>query len=427
MRKRAASNPAPPALKDILRQMFELCLISQRSVCENYLRNMLTFYCGTEMTSLFFCRTARNGARRFAESTFTAAVLLFTLFLYGCGGGSAGSSPNPPSSPSTPATTLRSLAAPHAILIGAAADSPLLSETNYASVLGSEFSQLQAENEMKFGLIHPQQGTYDFSGGDALVSFAQTHNMMVRGHTLVWYQEVPDWVTNGGFAATDLSNILQDHINTVMGHYAGKVYGWDVVNEAFNDDGTMRDTIWYDQPGIGFAGQGTKYIEQALQWAHAADPNAKLFYNDYNDETMNVKSDAIYAMAADFKNRGVPLDGIGFQTHVDLSFDNPNTLASYASNLQRFAALGLDVHITELDIRLSDNSTASLNAQAKLYGELMTMCVQQPRCKVFQTWGFTDKYSWIPGSFPGRGWALPFDDTYQKKPAYTAISNALSQ
>jgi endo-1,4-beta-xylanase len=354
-------------------------------------------------------------------------ALLMTVILAGCGGGSTGSSPTTPTPPSTTTTTLRQLASPHNVLMGTAADSPYLTDSNYASVLSSEYSQLQAEYEMKFDTIHPAQNTYDFSGGDALVSFAQAHSMMVRGHTLVWYQAVPDWVTSGGFTAADLSNILQDHINTIAGHYAGKVYTWDVVNEAFNDDGTMRDTIWYDQPGIGFAGQTTAYIEQALQWAHTADTNAKIFYNDYSAETMNAKSDAIYDMAKDFKNRGVPLDGIGFQTHVDLTFDNPTTLASYASNLQRFADLGLDVHITELDIRLSDNSAASLNAQAKLYGELMTMCLQQPRCKAFQTWGFTDKYSWIPGSFPGMGWALPWDDTYQKKPAYTAISNALSQ
>jgi len=381
------------------------------------------------MTSLSFRIKTRSYTPPLAAATFSTAALLIALVLAGCGGGSTSSNnPSGPSNPSAPTTTLRELATPRGVLMGTAADSPFLSsDATYASVLGTEYSQLQAENEMKFGLIHPQQGTYDFSGGDALVSFAQAHNMVVRGHTLVWYQEVPDWVTNGGFGATDLSSILLDHVNTVMGHYAGQVYAWDVVNEAFNDDGTMRDTIWYDQPGIGFAGQETKYIEQALQWAHAADPAAKLFYNDYSAETMNAKSDAIYAMAADFKNRGVPLDGIGFQTHVDLTFDNPSTLASFASNLQRFADLGLDVHITELDIRLSDNTQASLNAQAKLYGELMTMCVQQPRCKVFQTWGFTDKYSWIPNAFPGWGWALPFDDTYQKKPAYTAISNALSQ
>lgn len=355
-------------------------------------------------------------------------VLLVTSLFTGCGGGYGSSSTPTPTNPSpTPTTTLRQLATPHSIFMGTAADSPFLTDgTSYATVLGSEYSQLQAENEMKFAPIHPAQNTYDFTGPDALVSFAQAHNMVVRGHTLVWHQEVPDWVTNGGFTTSQLLSTLQSHINTVMGHYAGKVYAWDVVNEAFNDDGTLRDTIWYDQPGIGYAGLGTEYIEQALNMAHAADPNAKLFYNDYNAEVMDSKSDAIYAMAQDFKNRGVPLDGVGFQTHVDLSFDNPSTLASYASNLQRFADLGLDVHITELDIRLSDDSAASLSAQAKLYGELMTMCVQQPRCKVFQTWGFTDAHSWIPGFFPGMGWALPFDDNYQKKPAYTSISSALN-
>ena len=156
-----------------------------------------------------------------------------------------------------------------------------------------------------------------------------------------------------------------------------------------------------------------------------ADPAAKLFYNDYNGETMNVKSDTIYAMAQDFKNRGVPLDGIGFQFHIDLSFDNPATLASVTSNFQRFAALGLEIHITELDIRLNDSSTASLNAQAKLHGELATICVQQPSCKLFQTWGFTDKYSWIPSFFPGEGWALLWNANYQKKPAYSSVNKAL--
>jgi endo-1,4-beta-xylanase len=245
------------------------------------------------------------------------------------------------------------------------------------------------------------------------------------GDTLVWHNQVPSWVTSGNYTSPQLSTILQDHITTVMGHYAGKVYAWDAVNEAFNDDGTMRDTIWYDQPGIGFAGMGTQYIEQALNWARAADPNTQLFYNDYNAEPTNAKSDAIYAMAQDFKNRGAPLDGVGFQLHIDLSFDNPTTLTSFSSNLQRFAALGLDLYITELDIRLSDSTAASFNAQARLYGEIATICVQQPACKLVQTWGFSDKHSWIPGAFPGWGWALLWDANYQKKPAYSSVLNPL--
>jgi endo-1,4-beta-xylanase len=329
-----------------------------------------------------------------------------------------------------PATTLRQAGEAHHILIGAAAASRYLGETEYTNILGSEFSQLQAEYEMKFGALHPRPDSdpqpYDFRGGDALVAFAQAHNMVVRGHTLVWHKQVPEWITKGTYTPTQLGRILGDHISTVMSHYASQVYAWDAVNEAFNDDGSMRHTVWYDQPGIG-VGPGYRYVEQVLRWAHVADPKAKLFYNDYDAEEVNRKSDAIYAMAKDFKKRGVPLDGIGFQAHLTLNFDDPAKLKSFARNLQRFAKLGLELHITELDIRLNDSSPASLAAQAKLYGEITTLCVQQPSCKLLQTWGFTDKHSWIPAFFKGTGWALLWDDEYHNKPAYFSVSDALAK
>lgn len=365
-----------------------------------------------------------------SKSLSKLLALMFLATLLSCGGGPGGGFTG---GGPTPIPTLRSTAATHGIKIGTAADPEFLNESSYSAILGTEFSQLEPENQMKFGLIHPRPNTdpnpYDFSGADTLVSFAQAHNMTVRGHTLVWHNQIPDWLANGISGGTidsnQLSTILQSHIQTVMTHYSGKVYAWDVVNEAFNDDGTVRDTLWYDQPGIGFTGQGTKYIEQALTWAHTADPNAKLFYNDYNDETVNLKSDSIYTMAADFKNRGVPLNGIGFQMHVDLTFDNPITLTSFSNNLQRFAALGMELHITELDIRMNSSDAVSLTAQAHLYGEIVNICMQQPACKVIQTWGFTDAHSWIPTFIPGWGWALPWDATYQKKPAYVAILGTL--
>jgi endo-1,4-beta-xylanase len=326
--------------------------------------------------------------------------------------------------------TLRQAAAAHNILIGTAAHSAWLAEPEYSAILGSEFSQLQAENEMKFGVIHPRPDSdpmpYNFAGADALVAFAQSHNMKVRGHTLVWHNNVPKWVSEGNFPPAKLAEILHDHINTVLRRYAGKVYAWDVVNEAFKDDGTIRPTIWYNQPGIG-AGDGPKYIEQVFRWAHESDPNAKLFYNDYDAEEINKKSDAIYDMARDFKKRGVPLDGIGFQTHITLKFDDHAKLESYRKNLARFAKLGLELHITELDIRLNDDSSSSLAAQAKLYGEIAKLCVEQPACKVLQTWGFTDRHSWIPQFYKGQGWALLWDENYQKKPAYEAVFNALAK
>lgn len=326
--------------------------------------------------------------------------------------------------------TLRQAAEARHITVGAAAASAYLTEADYSAILGSQFSQLQAENEMKFGVIHPRPDTdpnpYNFKGGDALVAFAQSHNMLVRGHTLAWHNQVPDWVKNGGYSASQLADILHGHIKTVVTHYASKVYAWDVVNEAFSDNGTMRHTIWYDQPGIG-AGKGTKYIEQVVRWAHEADPSAKLFYNDYDAEMINEKSDAIYKMAKDFKKRGVPLDGVGFQMHISLKFDDPAKLASVAKNLERFAKLGVELQITELDIRLNDSRPTSLSAQAKLYGEITNLCVQQPACKAVQTWGFTDKHSWIPQFYKGQGWALLWDDNYQKKPAYQAVYDALAK
>ena len=320
---------------------------------------------------------------------------------------------------------LRKAAVADHITLGTAASAQHLGDQNYTRILGSEFAELEPENEMKFGRVHPQRDRYDFRGADALVSFAAAHGMAVRGHTLVWHQQVPQWVSAGNFSPAELSASLEDHITTVIEHFAGRVYAWDVVNEAFNDDGTMRSTLWYDQPGIGYAGMGTRYIEQALVWAHAADPNAKLFYNDYGGEGMNRKSDAIYAMARDFRQRGVPLDGIGFQAHVDLAYHTPEAMSSFAENLQRFASLGLELHITELDIRLRDGSPDSLAAQAKFYADIAKTCVQQPACKVLQTWGFTDKYSWIPRYYPGMDWALLWDAEYRKKPAYFGLLRAL--
>jgi endo-1,4-beta-xylanase len=325
--------------------------------------------------------------------------------------------------------SLRSLAKSRNINIGAAVPSRLLAEPEYTAILTSEFSQLEPENEMKFAPVHPRPDSdpqpYNFVGADALVAFAQNHNMLVRGHTLVWHKQVPDWVTTGNFSASQLAGVLHNHIGTVVTRYSSKVYAWDVVNEAFNADGSLRDTIWYDQPGIA-VGPGTKYIEQAFRWAHEADPSAKLFYNDYDTEELNVKSDAIYEMARDFKQRNVPLDGIGFQAHVTLKFDDPAKLESFARNLDRFAKLGFELHITELDVRLDDSSPDSFAAQAKLYGEIAAICVRQPACKLIQIWGVTDKHSWIPAFFPGKGWALPWDENYQKKPAYDALHSALA-
>jgi endo-1,4-beta-xylanase len=323
------------------------------------------------------------------------------------------------------AQSIRSLADERGIRFGTAVAPLHLNETGYATVLAREFNQVEPENDMKFGPIHPGPATYNFAAADKIVAFAEAHRMAVRGHTLVWHNQVPKWLTTGTFTPEQLSSILQDHIKTVVGRYAGKVYAWDVVNEAFENDGSMRKTLWSSAPGIGTEGAG--YIEQALRWAHAADPQALLFYNDFGAETVNPKSNAIYKMAQDFKARGVPLDGIGMQMHISTK---PQPLAGYEANMKRITGLGLQVQITELDVKLpvdvSGVATPELiDAQAKTYHDIVAVCLKNPRCTAIQTWGFTDRYSWIPHTSKGFGAALEFDPDYQPKPACQSILDAL--
>jgi endo-1,4-beta-xylanase len=315
------------------------------------------------------------------------------------------------------------------MLVGAAVEPRLFSEPLYASTLAREFNMLEAENVMKWGGIRPNQKTFNFAPGDQIVAFAQKHKMKVRGHTLLWSEYNPAWLAKGQFTPRQLRSMLREHITKVMKRYAGQVFAWDVVNESFLANGTIEPSIWYDSPGIGLRGKGTAYIEQAFRWARAADPKPLLFYNDYDVEGINPKSDAMYAMVKDFKQRGVPIDGVGLQAHIfDLSAKD---LASLSANIKRFTDLGVQVHFTEIDVGLPVNTVgkplnnADLLRQADIYRQIATACLQQPGCTALQTWGFTDKYTWIPGYTKGeKGAPLLFDYDYLPKPAYRALLDA---
>jgi endo-1,4-beta-xylanase len=328
-----------------------------------------------------------------------------------------------------PAQSLRQAGDRDGVLIGAAVRPAQLSEAAYTSTLAREFSMVEAEDAMKWWVLRREAGAYDFRQGDELVRFAQAHQMKVRGHCLVWSRDNPDWLKQGHFTTRQLSRLLHEHITRVMKHYSGQVFAWDVVNEAFDENGSVRDSIWYNQPGIGLSGKGTAYIEQVFRWAHKADPHALLFYNEAEGEGMNRKSDAIYAMVKDFRHRRVPLDGVGLQLHIPmLSADIPGI----AANIARLSALGVQVHITELDVSLAVDSGGQLQAddltrQADIYRGIVRACLNSAGCTAIQTWGLTDKYSWIGSHSRGtRGQALPFDRAYQPKPAYRAVLEELS-
>ncbi|MFZ1008242.1 MAG: endo-1,4-beta-xylanase [Candidatus Sulfotelmatobacter sp.] len=327
------------------------------------------------------------------------------------------------------AQSLRQHADQAGVLIGTAVRPSLLSERVYASTLASEFNMVEAEDALKWLTLRPDKTTFDFRQGDEVVRFARANQMKVRGHCLVWGRYNPAWLTQGTFTENQMSRLLHEHIARVMKHYRGEVFAWDVVNEALDENGNVRDSIWYNQPGIGFAEQGAGYIEQAFRWAHKADPQALLFYNEAEGEGMNYKSDVIYAMVRDFKRRGVPIDGVGLQMHVPaLDVDIP----AIAANIARLTALGVQVHITELDVSLPLNSISKaddkdLIRQSDVYRGIVRACLNSPGCTAIQTWGFTDKYSWIGSHSRGtRSHALPFDRAYQPKPAYRAIYEELS-
>ncbi|NIY93733.1 endo-1,4-beta-xylanase [Vibrio diazotrophicus] len=316
-----------------------------------------------------------------------------------------------------PVPSLKSLAEQSNIHIGAALETRHLKEPNFAKTFSSQFNQLTPENEMKWVNIHPQRDRFDFSKGDELVNFAQQHSMQVKGHTLVWHNQNPDWLTQKQWTVPELEKVLEEHIKTVVGHYKGKVKYWDVVNESFNENGSYRETLWYQV-------LGERYLELAFKFAHEADPDAMLFYNDYNNEGMGAKSNAIYRKVKSMVEEGVPIHGVGFQLH--LMGEHSLNEQDITRNIDRLKHLGLKIHFTEIDVRIRDNASHfALDTQARIFSRLMDMAIYYPEVDMYTTWGVTDKYSWVPGWFTGYGRALMFDENYQPKQAFKAVYSSL--
>jgi endo-1,4-beta-xylanase len=315
------------------------------------------------------------------------------------------------------------------VLQGAAFQLGLLSsDSQYQpQLLSHGYKTLTPEFEQYMDQVETSNGYFDFSKPDAMLAFAQAHGLELRGHVLMWGLQVPYWVTNPStpWTAATLTAVMDNWITTVMTRYKGQIHEWDVINEPLNDDGTLKagdqttDSMHRNIWGR-IIGQG--YIEHALRTAHAADPSARLVINEYSNEYLWAKSDALYSIAQDFKNRGVPLDAIGFQIHSDTRWPVP--YADLKSNMTRFGALGLRTEITEMDVGTSHYSGTQdqkYAAEATIYHDAAQACLDSPTCWEFTTWGFTDKYTWLGSSeLP-----LPFDINYAAKPAWTAIQSVL--
>ncbi|CAL9340417.1 Endo-1,4-beta-xylanase A [Streptomyces sp. enrichment culture] len=310
--------------------------------------------------------------------------------------------------------TLGELAEAKGRYFGSATDNPELPDTQYTQILGSEFSQITVGNTMKWQYTEPSRGRFDYTAAEEIVDLAESNGQSVRGHTLVWHNQLPSWVDD--VPAGELLGVMRDHITHEVDHFKGRLIHWDVVNEAFEEDGSRRQSVFQQKIG-------DSYIAEAFKAARAADPDVKLYYNDYNIEGIGPKSDAVYEMVKSFKAQGIPIDGVGMQAHL-IAGQVP---ASLQENIRRFADLGVDVALTELDIRMTLPRTAAKDAQqATDYGAVVEACLAVSRCVGITVWDYTDKYSWVPSVFPGQGAALPWDEDFAKKPAYHAIAAALN-
>ncbi|MDG4839756.1 endo-1,4-beta-xylanase [Micromonospora sp. WMMD967] len=304
--------------------------------------------------------------------------------------------------PAAAGTTLGVSAAEKGRYFGAAVAAYKLSDSAYTTILNREFNSVTPENEMKMNATEPQQGRFSYTDADRIVNHARSQGMSVRGHTLAWHSQQPGWMES--MSGSALRSAMLNHVTQVATYYRGKIYAWDVVNEAFADgsSGGRRDS--------NLQRTGNDWIEAAFRAARAADPGAKLCYNDYNtDNWTHAKTQGVYNMVRDFKARGVPIDCVGFQSH----FNNDSPYVSnYRTTLSSFAALGVDVQITELDIQ---------GASANTYRSVVEDCLAVSRCTGITVWGIRDSDSWRSNQTP-----LLFNSNGSKKPAYDAVLAALN-
>jgi endo-1,4-beta-xylanase len=312
-----------------------------------------------------------------------------------------------------PGTPLRDLAKRRGIEVGTAVRSNELKRNRaYRELVAAQFSTVTPENEMKWAVIEPSRGDFQFAAADEIVGMARGAGQKVRGHTLVWHAQLPDWVAQ--LDAAQLRAAMHEHIRRVMGRYEHDVGVWDVVNEPITDRGALRQSVFERRLGPGF-------IADAFQTARAADPNAKLYLNEIGAEGINAKSNRLYEIVRDLKAQGVPIDGVGFQTHANLTGLAPD----FVDNMRRFRALGLDVAITEADVALRlPPSAADLRKQAEIYAQIVRDCLAA-QCRSLTFWGFTDGRSWISETQAGMGAATLLDEELRPKPAFFAVQDAL--
>ncbi len=315
------------------------------------------------------------------------------------------------------ATPLRELAAPHDLRIGASVQHTALAvDEDYRRVLLHDFDTITLENELKWAEVHPRPGVFALDRAEEVVDFATANGLRVRGHTLVWHQQNPPWLERARLGRDQAIELLRTHIETVVGSFRGRVAEWDVVNEPIDPSGRgLRDTLWRQMIG-------DDYLSIAFGLAHEADPEARLFLNDYDATSDGAVFDALIDLADELRRGGVPVHGVGFQLHLD----GPVDVDRLARQVARAGRSGLTVAFTEVDDRLADGAgAAAALRQARRIAGVAGVCVAEPACRAFVLWGLGDAYSWVPNAFPGYGAATLFDHQLEPKPAYHVLAEVL--
>lgn len=296
-------------------------------------------------------------------------------------------------------------------------------------LIANQFNAVVAENEMKFDATEPNRDDFSYDSGDALIDFAEKHQMYVRGHALAWHSQVPGWLSSDGkknsfnYSRAELLSILKNHITKVVGHWRGRVHEWDVANEVLADDQTSirSNPQAYDlRPSVWYTGIGEDFLDSAFVWAHQADPAAKLILNDYDVEAKGTaKGEALFNLATRLRNSGIPIDGVGLQCHLDAGYGFSKKIDA---NIARYKEADFLCRITELDLGIDANTAENLQQQADDFYRLAHIAMKHENCGMLMIWGLTDDMTWRNGRRP-----LLYDSNNQAKPAYWATHAALRE
>jgi endo-1,4-beta-xylanase len=334
--------------------------------------------------------------------------------------------------------TLHTRARERGLYYGAAVQYNVLEQdTLYREAIQHECSMIVAESEMKWNALRPSPTTFTFGAADGIMEFARRHNLLVRGHALCWYLDIPSWLLEQGrLTAAQAERFLVEHIQTVVGRYRGRIHSWDVVNEGIEPDERLPNSL---RGGFWYNALGERYIDIAFRAAAAADPQARLTYNDfgleYADGKSQAKRAAVLNLIRRLQSRNVPIHALGLQAH--LTFEGVQRLfdaSSFRAFLQQVAALGVHVYITELDIADTDLPFTIVQRDrfiAQAYSDVLTAALESPAVRAVLTWGITDKYTWLAQSAPRRDGnavrPLPLDSAFRRKAAWSAMADAFTQ